>query len=81
MASSTSANSTNTASKGSEGENSDSNPVFGIATLGFLGGTGYWDTRKPKVAIPKTGLESEFSPSEPFEAVLVELAEVELAII
>ena len=32
--------------------------------------------RKPKVAIPKTGLESEFSPSEPFEAVLVELAEV-----
>ena len=45
MASSTSANSTNTASKGSEGENSDSNPVFGIATLGFLGGTGYWDTR------------------------------------
>ncbi len=48
MASSTSANSTNTASKGSEGENSDSNPVFGIATLGFLGGTGYWDTRSLK---------------------------------
>lgn len=45
MASSTSANSTNTASKGSEGENSDSNPIFGIATLSFLGGTGYWDTR------------------------------------
>ena len=44
MASSTSANSTNTASKGSEGENS----VFGIATLGFLGGTGYWDTRSLK---------------------------------
>ncbi len=48
MASSTSANSTNTASKGSEGENSDSNPVFGIATLDFLGGTGYWDTRSLK---------------------------------
>lgn len=48
MESSTSANSTNTASKGSEGENSDSNPFFGIATLGFLGGTGYWDTRSLK---------------------------------